>query len=60
MLGIIIVVIGFVVFVYGLLALFGRLKMKENDRVSRFYVGIQGAAGGLTAIFLGFVLYFYW
>ena len=56
-LGIAIAVIGFIFFVNGVRAFLGHLKMKENDRVSRFYVGIKGVAGGLAAIFLGVILY---
>lgn len=56
-LGIVIAVIGIIMFVNGVRAFLGRLKMKENDRISRFYVGIQGVAAGLGAIFLGITLY---
>lgn len=56
--GIIIVAVGIVLLIYGILAFLGRLKMKENDRVSRFYVGIKAVAAGIGAIGLGLILYF--
>ncbi len=56
-LGIVIAVIGVIAFVNGIRAFFGRLKMKENDRTARFYVGIKSVAGGLVAILLGITLY---
>jgi len=57
MLGIVIAIAGFIGFLYGILAFLGKIKMKENDKMARFYVGIKGVAGGLTAIFLGIILY---
>ncbi len=56
-LGIVIVVIGAVLFVNGIRAMLGKTKMKENDFHSRFYVGTKEIFGGLLAIFLGIILF---
>ena len=55
--GAIIAVIGVVLLANGVRAFLGHLKMKDNDRHSRFYVGIKGVLAGLAAIFLGVTLY---
>jgi uncharacterized membrane protein HdeD (DUF308 family) len=56
--GIFFVVMGVIMFINGVKAFSGNLKMKENDRSIRFNVGVKGIVGGLVAILIGVVIYF--
>jgi hypothetical protein len=58
MLGIIITLVGFIGFIYGITIIFGFKTTKDNDTASKIYAGSKGVFGGLLLIFLGLVIYF--